>query len=385
MRKKISPYRPSETTPSWIRAPPESLMPITGQPVFIARSMTLTIFSPKTSPRRAAEDREVLREDADRPAVDGAVAGDHAVAVRAGSCPSPNAVERCRASSSSSTKRALVEQHLDPLAGGLLAPGVLLLHRARRARRAPPRRPGARGRRAARRWCGCRPRRCADLSRPDRNDGSGGRSCAVRLDHRCSVSRRNAPFVITLVMMVVGLLFLIGGVAVLLTMNRLLWPLAESGGPAGSPGLPGRTPVAGGRPGPARHPRQRLPTKTSARDRARAATVAAKSGRVYRAANRPTVPPRDGRRLAGCPARRTPISTARRCSARALRTGADRARRALDPARRACRDRLHQRRRGRGRAGRRAGGAGRGRRAADRRARPAAAAYGSRRRAPGSR
>ena len=51
LRKKISPYRPSETTPSWMRAPPESLMPTTGQPVFIARSMTLTIFSPKTSPR----------------------------------------------------------------------------------------------------------------------------------------------------------------------------------------------------------------------------------------------------------------------------------------------------------------------------------------------
>ena len=50
LRKKISPYRPSETTPSWMRAPPESLMPTTGQPVFIARSMTLTIFSPNTSP-----------------------------------------------------------------------------------------------------------------------------------------------------------------------------------------------------------------------------------------------------------------------------------------------------------------------------------------------
>ena len=50
LRKKISPYRPSETTPSWMRAPPESLMPMTGQPVFIARSITLTIFSPKTSP-----------------------------------------------------------------------------------------------------------------------------------------------------------------------------------------------------------------------------------------------------------------------------------------------------------------------------------------------
>ena len=51
LRKKISPYRPSETTPSWMRAPPESLRPTTGQPIFIAKSMTLTIFSPKTSPR----------------------------------------------------------------------------------------------------------------------------------------------------------------------------------------------------------------------------------------------------------------------------------------------------------------------------------------------
>lgn len=51
LRKKISPYRPSETTPSWMRAPPESLIPTTGQPIFIARSMTFTIFSPKTSPR----------------------------------------------------------------------------------------------------------------------------------------------------------------------------------------------------------------------------------------------------------------------------------------------------------------------------------------------
>ena len=46
LRRKISPYRPSETTPSWMRAPPPSLMPMIGQPVLIARSMTLMIFSP---------------------------------------------------------------------------------------------------------------------------------------------------------------------------------------------------------------------------------------------------------------------------------------------------------------------------------------------------
>ena len=45
-RKKISANSPSATTPSWMRAPPPSLNPITGQPAFIAWSMTLTIFSP---------------------------------------------------------------------------------------------------------------------------------------------------------------------------------------------------------------------------------------------------------------------------------------------------------------------------------------------------
>ncbi len=46
LRLKISPYRPSETTPSWMRAPAPSLMPMIGQPVLTARSMTLQIFSP---------------------------------------------------------------------------------------------------------------------------------------------------------------------------------------------------------------------------------------------------------------------------------------------------------------------------------------------------
>ena len=51
LRRKISPYRPSETTPSWMRAPAPSLIPISGHPVFIARSITLQIFSPYTWPR----------------------------------------------------------------------------------------------------------------------------------------------------------------------------------------------------------------------------------------------------------------------------------------------------------------------------------------------
>ena len=103
---------------------------------------------------RATEDREVLREDADLPAVDGAVAGDHPVAVRAGALqpevggPVPGELVQL-------DEGALVEQQLDPLPGGLLAPRVLLLHRPRATRRAPPRRPVAPGPPACPRCCGC--------------------------------------------------------------------------------------------------------------------------------------------------------------------------------------------------------------------------------------
>ena len=48
-RRKMSAYPPSETTPSWMRAPPESLSPIMGAPTRMARSMTLQIFSAKAS------------------------------------------------------------------------------------------------------------------------------------------------------------------------------------------------------------------------------------------------------------------------------------------------------------------------------------------------
>ena len=82
---------------------------------------------------RAAEDREVLGEHAHLAAVDGAVAGDHAVAVRAVLLQA----ERDRAVPGQLVEldeRALVEEQLDPLAGGLAALGVLLLDRLRRAR-----------------------------------------------------------------------------------------------------------------------------------------------------------------------------------------------------------------------------------------------------------
>ncbi len=48
--RKISPYLLSASTPSWIRAPPESRMPMIGTPLRSANSMILMILSPETSP-----------------------------------------------------------------------------------------------------------------------------------------------------------------------------------------------------------------------------------------------------------------------------------------------------------------------------------------------
>src|ERR1035441_9168366 len=107
LRKKISAYPASDTTPSWMRAPPESLSPITGAPVFSAMSMILQIFCalasespPPTPPRaglqlhvhdladflrvgfrkRPAEHREILRENIDQAPIHASVAGHEAVA-----------------------------------------------------------------------------------------------------------------------------------------------------------------------------------------------------------------------------------------------------------------------------------------------------------------
>ena len=87
-------------------------------------SMILQIFSAWVSRERAAEHREVLAEDIDLPAVDRAPAGDHAVAGEArrrhaevGAAVGDEHVELLEA--------ALVEQHLEPLARGELALGVL--------------------------------------------------------------------------------------------------------------------------------------------------------------------------------------------------------------------------------------------------------------------
>src|SRR5262245_37937508 len=51
LRRKMSAYPPSDTTPSWMRAPPESFRPMIGAPTFIARSMILQIFAAYVSDR----------------------------------------------------------------------------------------------------------------------------------------------------------------------------------------------------------------------------------------------------------------------------------------------------------------------------------------------
>jgi hypothetical protein len=92
---------PSALTPSWIRAPPESLMPMTGTAVLQREVHHLHDLLAVYLTQGAAEDGEVLREDGHRAALDGAVAGDDAVAVGRFS-PRPKLVERRGANSSSS-------------------------------------------------------------------------------------------------------------------------------------------------------------------------------------------------------------------------------------------------------------------------------------------
>ena len=123
-RLKISAYNPRETTPSWIRAPPPSLMP-DHRPAGLQREIQYLddLFAVDLA-ERPAEDGDVLGEHADVPAVDGAVAGDDAVAVR----PVVGQPEVGRAVPGERVEldeRSRVQQHVDPLAGGLLALGVL--------------------------------------------------------------------------------------------------------------------------------------------------------------------------------------------------------------------------------------------------------------------
>ena len=77
---------------------------------------------------RAAEDREVLAEDEDLAAVDRAPPGDHAVGERAVVL-DPEAVRPVAGEHVELDERARVEQEVEALAGGELAPLVLAADR----------------------------------------------------------------------------------------------------------------------------------------------------------------------------------------------------------------------------------------------------------------
>src|SRR5215469_13134295 len=103
LRQKISAYPPRLTTPSCMRAPPESLMPIIGQPILTARSMTLQIFSANTSPSEPPSTlKSCEKMHTRRPSiVPWPVMTPSPTYLRASR---PNASVRCTANASSSTK-----------------------------------------------------------------------------------------------------------------------------------------------------------------------------------------------------------------------------------------------------------------------------------------
>ena len=101
-------------------------MPIIGHPVEMARSMTLQIFSRVHLAQRAAEDREVLAEDADLAPRDLAVAGDDPVP-QGLVLLQPEVVGSVHPVTVQLDEGAVVEQQLDALAGRQLAAFALLL------------------------------------------------------------------------------------------------------------------------------------------------------------------------------------------------------------------------------------------------------------------
>src|SRR5665647_353166 len=103
LRRKISANWVSAATPSWIRAPPPSRMPISGTPVRRARSITLVIFWPCASPREPPKTVKSWEYTHTwRPSTVPWPTTTPSPRMRLAS--SPNAVEWCRTRASSSTK-----------------------------------------------------------------------------------------------------------------------------------------------------------------------------------------------------------------------------------------------------------------------------------------
>ena len=126
LRRKISANCVRAATPSWMRAPPPSLMPMSGHAGAQREVHDLGDLLAVHLAERAAEHREVLGVDRHGPAVDRAVPDDDAVARDAllleAEVHRPVLDERVDLG-----ERALVEQGVDALAGGLLASRVLLV------------------------------------------------------------------------------------------------------------------------------------------------------------------------------------------------------------------------------------------------------------------
>ena len=126
LRSKMRPYPSSETTPSWIRAPPESLRPISGAPTSSARSMTLVILSATTSPRlppktvKSSANRNTLRPSTvPQPVMTASPSGRLVFDAEAGRLMAHQGVDLLEG--------ALVDQHLDALACRLLAAFMLAI------------------------------------------------------------------------------------------------------------------------------------------------------------------------------------------------------------------------------------------------------------------
>ena len=124
LRTKTSPYAARLATPSWIRAPPESLSPMSGTPLSRARSLIRLILLRLHPRHRPAEDREVLGEHGDAAAVDLAEPGHHAVA-REALAVQPERRLVVGGEGAHLLERAVVEQQGEPLAGRELAARVL--------------------------------------------------------------------------------------------------------------------------------------------------------------------------------------------------------------------------------------------------------------------
>ena len=147
-RRPSSAYQASDVAASWMRAPPESLMPMIGQPTMATHSISRATLRPNISPTVPWNTVWSWLNTPTGPAVDGAVAGDHAVAEErvgiAGSlAPARRSRRSCpgRAGRGCAT-RALGMPFLSRRAFGLLV------------RRVPWPAPASRAvRPASRRWC----------------------------------------------------------------------------------------------------------------------------------------------------------------------------------------------------------------------------------------